>query len=76
MITCEYIFKEFNSRGGDDYLEAWASQVDQLGDAGWEVFECIRRPERAGSWTVLLCRPGQNGSRRKMKEGLSEDRLE
>ena len=71
MIVCEYIFKEFNSRGNDEYLDSWTSQVDRMGEEGWEVLECVRRPGSFGLWTVLLCRPGQNGFRRKMRHDLS-----
>jgi hypothetical protein len=74
MIACEYIFKEFNSLGSDEYLDRWASQVDQMAEEGWEVFECVRRPGRPGSWTVLLCRPAQKPSRRELRHDLSGDR--
>jgi hypothetical protein len=39
MIACEYIFKEFNSLGSDEYLDRWASQVDQMAEEGWEGVE-------------------------------------
>jgi hypothetical protein len=34
MIACEYVFKEFDSKGGDEYLEVWASQADHLANEG------------------------------------------
>jgi hypothetical protein len=74
MIACEYIFKEFNSLGSDEHLDRWALEVDRLGDEGWEILECVRRPGRPGFWTVLLCRPGQKDSHRKMRLDLSGDR--
>jgi hypothetical protein len=67
MISCEYIFKEFNSRGSDEYLHAWAVQVDQMAEQGWEIFECVRRPEGFGLWTVLLSRPGEKVCHREMR---------
>jgi hypothetical protein len=67
MTVCEYLFKELNSHGSDEYRDAWALQVDQMADDGWEVLECVRRHECFGMWTGLLCRPGQTGSRRKMR---------
>jgi hypothetical protein len=76
MIACEYIFKEFNSLGSDEYLPSWALQVDQLGEEGWEVVECVRRPRNIGLWTVTLCRQNQNAPRRKMRHDFSEDREE
>jgi hypothetical protein len=57
MIVCEYLFMDFCSRGEDEYLYAWAANVDQMGSQGWEVLECIRRPVSLGLWTVLLWRP-------------------
>jgi hypothetical protein len=73
MISCEYLFKEFNSQGSDEYLQAWAAQVDRMAEQGWEVFECVRRPQRFGLWTVLLCRPGQTLCRREKGPDLSGD---
>jgi hypothetical protein len=64
MISYEYLFKEFNSWGSDEYLHAWAVQVDEMAEQGWEVFECVRRPQRFGLWTVLLCRSGEKLCRR------------
>jgi hypothetical protein len=73
MIACEYIFKEFNSLASDESLNSWASQVDQLGNEGWEVVECVRRPGNKGLWTVTLCRQNQQHSRQKMRQDLSKD---
>jgi hypothetical protein len=47
-----------------------------MADEGWEVFECVRRPESFGLWTVLFCRQGQKDFRRKIGQDLSEDRLD
>jgi hypothetical protein len=74
MILCEYFFVDFYSRGNDEYLYAWATKVDQMGDQGWEVLECIQRPRNFGLWTVLLCRSSRNGPRRKLRNGISENR--
>jgi hypothetical protein len=72
MIVCEYLFMEFYSHGDDDYLCAWATQVDEMGEQGWEVFDCVRKPDTYGLWTVLLCRPGEE-KRSEMNQGLTED---
>jgi hypothetical protein len=74
MIICEYLFKEFNARGSDEYIISWASHVDQMTDEGWEVLHCTRSPGSFGSWTVLLCRPSRNGLRRNLRNDVSEDR--
>jgi hypothetical protein len=74
MIVCEYLFMDFDSCGNDEYLCAWAAKVDQMGNQGWEVLECIRRPGRFGLWTVLLFRPSGNGLRNKLRHDGSEDR--
>jgi hypothetical protein len=76
MIVCEYLFKEFNTKGSDEYIDSWASHVDHMADDGWEVLECIRRPESFGLWTVLLCRPSRKGPRRKLRPDISEDRVD
>lgn len=72
MIVCEYFFKEFYSRGSDEYLNAWAAEVDRLGSDGWKVLDSTRRPERPGFWTVVLVRPAQEFCDRQ----LGSDRLE
>lgn len=74
MIVCEYFFKDFNSRGSDEYLDSWASHVDHMADEGWEVLECIRRPGNFGLWTVLLSRPSGDGPRHQLRRDISEDR--
>ncbi len=76
MIVCEYFYKEFNSRGSNEYLNSWASDVDQMADDGWEVLDCIRRPGDFGMWTVLLCKPSQNAPRRELRHDHSEDRMD
>jgi len=65
MIVCEYVFKEFYSRGSDQYLNAWAAQVDRLGREGWEVLDSIRCQGRPGVWTVVLARPAEAHRKRK-----------
>jgi hypothetical protein len=74
MIVCEYLFMDFHSRGNDEYLCAWAIDVDQMGHQGWEVLECTRMPRRFGVWTVVLFRPSGNGPRNKLRHDGSEDR--
>jgi hypothetical protein len=56
MIVCEYFFKEFNARGSDEYLSAWAADVDRMADEGWEVVEHTQR-----LWTID-CITSQSGS--------------
>jgi hypothetical protein len=56
MIVCEYFFKEFYSRGSNDYLSAWAAQVDCMAGKGWQVLDCRRKPQ-PGFWTVIFERP-------------------
>jgi hypothetical protein len=34
----------FDSKGSDEYLEAWASQVDRMTNEGWEVFRMCTKP--------------------------------
>jgi hypothetical protein len=57
VIVCEYFFKEFYSKGSDEYLNAWAAEVDRLGCQGWKVLDSTRRPRQPGLWTVVLVRP-------------------
>ena len=57
MIVCEYFFKAFDSRGSDDYFDAWAREVDLLGDQGWKVVDSLRQHGRPGNWTLVLGRP-------------------
>jgi hypothetical protein len=57
IIVWEYFYKEFNARGGNDYLQTWAAEVDLLAERGWAVLDCVRRPRRPGFWTTVLCRP-------------------
>jgi hypothetical protein len=66
MLLCEYLFKSFNSRGTCEYLETWASQVDEMAEQGWEVLECVRTSQRSGQWTVLLCRTAENAPRNRV----------
>jgi hypothetical protein len=57
MIACEYFFKEFYSRGSDEYLNQWAAQVDRMSSEGWQVLDSKRRAGHPGFWTVVLVRP-------------------
>jgi hypothetical protein len=70
MILCEYLF--IYSHGDDDYLCAWATEADEMGEQGWEVFDCVRKPDTYGLWTALFCRPGEE-KRSEMSQGLTED---
>jgi hypothetical protein len=64
VIVCEYFFKEFHSRGSDDYLNAWVAQVDRMSCDGWKVLDATPRPNRAGFWTVVLVRAAEEISGR------------
>jgi hypothetical protein len=57
MIVCEYFFKGFYSRGSEEYLNAWAAEIDRMCWEGWEVLDSTRRLEDSGFWTVVLVRP-------------------
>jgi hypothetical protein len=57
MIVCEYFFKPFYTRGSEEYLQAWALEVDLLADKGWKVLDCCRQTQGRGFWTVILARP-------------------
>jgi hypothetical protein len=35
MIVCEYFFKGFNARGSDEYLSAWAADMDRTAGEDW-----------------------------------------
>lgn len=52
MIVCEYLFKEFNTKGSNEYMDSWASHVDLMAEEGWAVLECNRKPASFGLWTV------------------------
>jgi len=52
MIVCEYVFKEFNTKGSNEDMDSWASHVDLMGEEGWAVLECNRKPASLGLWTV------------------------
>lgn len=77
IVVCEYFYKEFNARGDDDYLHAWAAEVDWLAEYGWAVLDCVRHPERPGFWTTVLCRPAGEFEdellSRKFRAGEGED---
>jgi hypothetical protein len=57
MIVCEYWYRDFNSRGSDDYVRTWAAQVDRMAAEGWSVLECYPDRKHPGSWTTVLIRP-------------------
>jgi hypothetical protein len=73
MIVCEMFFKEFYSWGGNDYLHAWATQVDCMASDGWTVLDCRRQSQHPGFWTVVLARPAQEFRRQKAGPNLPED---
>jgi hypothetical protein len=73
MIVCEYFFKEFDSRGSDEYLSAWAAEVDRMGCVGWRVIDSTRRRKQPGLWTVLLVRPAPEFCGREIKSDRWED---
>jgi hypothetical protein len=56
MIDCEVFFKEFYSRGSDEYLTHWAKEVDWMATEGWTVVKYCRQPEHPGFWTVVFGR--------------------
>jgi hypothetical protein len=63
MIVYECFFKDFYSRGSNDYLIQWAAQVDLMTAEGWNVLDCCRDQEHPGFWTTILERPGREGCR-------------
>jgi hypothetical protein len=73
VIVCEYFFKEFYSRGSDEYLNAWAAEVDRMGGQGWQVLDSTRRAKRPGVWTVVLVRPAPELGAHGMRSDRSED---
>ena len=75
MIVCEYFFKEFHSRGSDEYLRAWAAQVDRMAAEGWRVLDCSRKPQQ-GFWTVILGRPNEEFTHYKIGRHVAEDYAE
>jgi molybdopterin-binding protein len=56
VITGEYFYKGFYSRGDDEYLSRWASEVDRMADDGWEVLGSERTPGIPFQWMVCLYR--------------------
>jgi hypothetical protein len=60
MIVCEVFLKEFYSRGSDDYLNHWATEVDWMAAEGWRVIDCCRQSEHPGFWTVVFGRTREN----------------
>jgi len=56
VITGEYYYKEFYSRGDDDYMVRWAAEVDEMAEDGWEVLGSERSLGLPFQWTVCLYR--------------------
>ena len=52
----EYFFKRFYSRGDDEYLRAWAAEIDLMADQEWKVLDCHRQAS-PGFWITILGRP-------------------
>jgi hypothetical protein len=73
VIVCEYFFKEFYSRGSDEYLNAWAGEIDRMGCEGWKVVDSTRRSQCPGTWTVVLVRPASEFCDRETKSNRSSD---
>jgi hypothetical protein len=73
MVLCEFFFKEFHSRGSDDYVYVWSSEVDKMAAQGWTVIECCRQSEHPGFWTVVLGRPAQQFCCPERKNDLAQD---
>ncbi len=73
MVVCEYFFKEFYSRGSEEYLNSWVAQVDRMGREGWEVLDSTRCPLHPGSWTVVLTRPARGVRHPEAHQTPSED---
>jgi hypothetical protein len=72
VIVCEYFFKEFYSQGSDEYLYAWAREVDVLADEGWKVLDSVRQPRHPGYWTTVLGRPVQEFQRERVGGAFAE----
>jgi hypothetical protein len=62
MIVCDVFFKEFYARGSDDYINAWATEVDWMAAEGWTVIESCRQSEHPGFWTVVFGRTRRDDS--------------
>jgi hypothetical protein len=54
LIRCEYLFENFDARGGDDYLNRFARKLDELFRAGWTAPEVNRDPALKGWWQLSL----------------------
>jgi molybdopterin-binding protein len=55
-MACEYVFKDFYSRGSDEYINTWAAEVDQLAGEGWKILDSVRSQGKPFQWTVCLYR--------------------
>lgn len=73
MIICEYFFKQFHSRGSNEYLNAWASEVDEMADQGWRVLDCCRESRAPGLWTVVFGRPADEFLPLRVEDDQEED---
>jgi molybdopterin-binding protein len=65
-MGCEYLFKGFYTKGSNEYIHAWAADIDRLAEAGWEVLGSVRCPGIPFEWTVCLYRdtqPSQSAQR-------------
>lgn len=71
MIVCEYFYKPFDARGSNEYLNAWATEVDLLAAEGWQVLDSKRRQAPEGWWTVVLARPAREFGRAPNKSDRS-----
>jgi len=75
MIICEYFFKEFYSRGSDEYLNAWAAEVDRM---GWEDSEglgpslAVGRKPAGISWRGLCSNRGKRAASSKRSASALE----
>lgn len=57
-MPCEYFFMGFYTRGSDEYINAWAADVDRMAAQGWDVLDSVRNQGRPFHWTVCLYRDG------------------
>ncbi len=73
MIVCEYFFKAFYTRGSEEYLHAWAMEVDLLAEEGWKVLDCRRQTHGRGFWTVIFARPAHQFRRESVDGRFAEE---
>jgi molybdopterin-binding protein len=60
-MPCEYFFLGFHTRGSDEYINAWAADVDRMAAQGWDVIGSVRDQGKPFHWTVCLYRDTQTG---------------